>query len=638
MRPGWGGGKLNAVTTLLEPLSDAESAELVDFLGAELDEGARRRVVEAAGGNPLFVEEMLALLHERGDGDAVFELPPTIQALLAARLDRLPDDERRAVEAAAVEGQVFHEGSVAKLTALPQPAVRRALQGLLRKDLVGPARAAFAGNVAYRFRHLLIRDAAYESIPKSMRSTLHERHANWLERMAAGERALEFEEILGYHLEQAFRYRSDLGLVDGDTHALGGEAGRRLGAAGRRALARGDARTAVKLLSRAASLLPVDDPLRVHLVPGVRSVQGMADELDWAEAVLEDALATGDPALVPQARVQGALLRLFTKTRLDVAELVEVATDAIGVFEAAGDELGQARAWRLLQQARYLERHSAASADAAEQGLIHAQRADDPVEEGEILAWLGITFFMGATPAREGERRARRHLERVRGSRAGEALLFACLGPLVAMQGRFDEAHEILERASAMLDDHGLFSQQLAAVPIYSILTEIIVGDLVAAERRCRTTLEPLEAIGDTSNYCAVAAMLARVLYEQGRYAEAEELTHLSERTSHLNDVFAHITWRAVRAKTLARRGEMGKSLALARDAIEFASVSDFLNTHADALLDLADVLELAHRPDEAVPAVENAIALYERKGNVVSAQRARTDLERLAAAVSGRS
>lgn len=210
-RPGWGGGKLNATSILLESLSGEESTTLVENLArGALQESTMRRIVDAAEGNPLFVEEMLALVLEEGRADAELEVPPTIQALLAARLDRLSDEEREAIEAASVEGKIFHEGSVAvRVPEASRSSVREHLMALVRKELIRPDRGEFPGERGFRFRHLLIRDAAYESIPKEARAAFHERYAAWLEH-AAAERLAEYEEIMGYHLEQAFRYRTEL--------------------------------------------------------------------------------------------------------------------------------------------------------------------------------------------------------------------------------------------------------------------------------------------------------------------------------------------------------------------------------------------------------------------------------------------
>jgi tetratricopeptide (TPR) repeat protein len=624
VRPQWGGGKLNATSVLLEPLSESESLQLVDNLVAsvELEDTARRRTVELAGGNPLFVEEMLALLLEDGRSERAFEVPPTIQALVAARLDRLAPAERIAIEAASVEGEVFHESSVAVLTS-SQP--RAALATLARKELIRADRPVFSGERAYRFRHLLIRDAAYESIPKEARAAQHQRHAGWLE-SRAGDRTLEFEEILGYHLERAFRYRVELGRSDHAAQELGIQAGRRLAFAGRRALARGDTPAAINLCSRAAGLLPADDPLRVHTVPSVRIVQGLGEQLGWAEAVLAEARATEDRGLQAHGRVQQALLRLFTETTVEVDELVADANQAIEVFEELGDELGLARAWRLLQQARYLGRQSAASADAAEHALKHARLAEDMLEEVEIIDWLGVALFMGGTSAPDAELRVESHLDDLRGRGGSERVLLACLAGLKAMQGKLDDARALIDRARPLVDEPAHMSRQYV-VPFHWGWTELLIDDPAAAERALRPTLQPLEAIGETSAYSAIVAVLAQAVYRQGRYQEAEELTRVSEEAAHLNDVFAHVTWRPVRAKALARRGELEEAEQLADDAIRFAAESDFLNAHGDALVDLAEVLDIAGRSMEGVSALEAAIGLYEQKGNVVSAANTRAKL-----------
>jgi DNA-binding SARP family transcriptional activator len=629
-RPDWGGGKLNATSIRLEPLSREESVELVDNLSATvvLDDTAKRRVVEAADGNPLFVEEMFALLTEDGRPDGALQVPPTIQALLAARLDRLEEEQRATIEAAAVEGRLFHAGSVAELLSSSPSVVHERLLGLVRKELVRPERALFPGERAFRFRHLLIRDAAYESLPKEARARFHERYAGWLERNA-GDRALEFEEIIGYHLERAFRYRTELGSVDDQAQEIALRAGRRLAAAGRRALARGDGPAAINLLSRAASLLPADDPQRVHLVPGLREIQGLGEELRWAQSVLSDAIVGGDRALRTHALVQQGLLRLFTESEADVEALVETAVRAIDVFEELGDDLGLARAWRLLAQARYLALDSVGSVDAAERGLVHAGRVTDPVEELEIVAWLGVALFLGGTPVAEASRRVEAHLARGIGGRAPATSLRACLGALKAMSAEAVAARDEIAAARAVLGDLG-FLTDLAIVPFYAGISELLMGDPAAAERVLRPSLAALEEVGETSTYCSIVAVLAQAVYEQGRHEEAEELTRVSERHADLNDVHAHLAWRSVRGRTLAQRGELEEAERLVREAIAFGARGDFLNGHGEALVALGDVLELAGRPREARAALGEAIALFARKGNVVSAGQARSALERL--------
>jgi class 3 adenylate cyclase len=204
LRPGWGGGKLNATSVLLEPLGDDEREALIgDLVGtAEVDAATRERIAAVSEGNPLFVEEMLALFRERGGGEEI-EVPPTIHALLQARIDSLDADERLVIERGSVEGQVFHRGSVAMLAPEPvRPTIESHLSKLVRKELIRPDRGTFPDDEAFRFRHLLIRDAAYESLPKATRAELHERFADWL----TGHDLIEQDEILGYHLGQAHRY------------------------------------------------------------------------------------------------------------------------------------------------------------------------------------------------------------------------------------------------------------------------------------------------------------------------------------------------------------------------------------------------------------------------------------------------
>ena len=287
---------------------------------------------------------MLALLLEDGRDRATFEVPATIQALLAARLDRLPDKERAAIEAASVEGKVFHEASVAELCATGIADVHEALLELVRRDMIRQDRPVFSGERAYRFRHLLIRDAAYESIPKEARATLHERHARLLE-ARFDDRTIELDEIVGYHYEQAFQYRAELGSIDDQTRVLGRAAAERLGTAGRRAFVRSDVPAGVNLVSRAVALLGADDPLRVELVPNVRVVQGMSElsELSWADRVLTEAVeaaaTTGDRRLASHALVQRGLLRLFTEADVTSQEILRTARQAIDAFEVLGDEL-----------------------------------------------------------------------------------------------------------------------------------------------------------------------------------------------------------------------------------------------------------------------------------------------------------
>jgi DNA-binding SARP family transcriptional activator len=644
-RPSWGGGKLNSTSVLLEPLSDAECTELVANLVGEatLAEEVQDRIASAAEGNPLFVEEVLSMLIDDGilvrkgerwaaAGDlTAFPVPPTIQALLAARLDQLSAEERAVVEPAAVEGKVFHESSVAWLAA-PGAPVGSALASLVRKELIRPERPVFAGERAFRFRHLMIRDAAYDAVPKGERAALHELHVAWLEQKT-GEHSFEFDEIVGYHLEQAVRYRTELAQVDEKSRELGRRAAERLGAAGRRAFARSDAPAGVNLVSRAVALLPPDDPLRVALVPNVRAVQSASDtaDLGWADRVLTEAVeaaaTTGDRSLAAHALVQRGLLRLFTAPDVTLPEIVQTAEQAIDAFEDLGDDLGLARAWRLVAQAQYLARNAAGSADAAEQALVHARRAGDRFEEVEVVEWLLVALLFGPCPATDGSERCRQLQDEVAGHPALEAMVAVTRAGFEAARGRAHEARGLLTQAQQAMDQYG---EVIAFVLFEGASMHMLFGEAAEAEADAQLGYDTLRAMGGTGHFGALALRLAQAMYGKGRYDDADRLLDEAARVSRANDVWDQTHWRSERAKILARRGDFEAAEELAREAVAFAAASDFLSARADASMDLGEVLLLVGRPDESASAIGDAIAVHEQKGNLQAAGTARLLLESL--------
>ncbi len=289
VRPGWGGGKLNATSLLLEPLSPDACDDLIgNLLGEiELDADTRDRIAAASGGNALYVEEMVAMLRERpGGGDLV--APPSIHALLQARLDLLADEERLVIGRASVEGQVFHRGAVAELVPpTMRPALEVQLSSLVRKELIRPESSLLPGEDAYTFRHLLIREAAYGAMPKELRAQLHEAFAGWLER-STEEASFERNEILGYHLEQASVLRRELGQSGADE--LGAQAAVKLLAAGAGAMGRADFPAAIRLLERGVDLLPADDPRRLEALPELAHALTRRGELERAQAILRSAI------------------------------------------------------------------------------------------------------------------------------------------------------------------------------------------------------------------------------------------------------------------------------------------------------------------------------------------------------------
>jgi len=325
-RPDWG-DRPSSTRLVLQPLSDADAARIVEGLigVAGLPDDVRERVVSAAEGNPLFVEQMLSMLLESGairfddgrwvraDESAEIGIPPSIEALLAARLDGLAREERAVVEPAAVIGLEFARPAVEELSPLAVRAdVPRHLDALARHRFVRPETRASSGEGNYRFAHLLIRDAAYAGILKRARAELHERFVVWADRVNADrDRAPEFEEILGYHLEQAFRYRAELGPLDHRGREIGADAARRLMAAGQRAYLRGDMHAAANLFRRAVALQESHRPERLALMPYLAETLWELGELDEAERTIDEAIRVAqeiwDEALAADARI----VRLF---------------------------------------------------------------------------------------------------------------------------------------------------------------------------------------------------------------------------------------------------------------------------------------------------------------------------------------
>jgi class 3 adenylate cyclase/tetratricopeptide (TPR) repeat protein len=631
-RPGWGGGKFNATSVLLEPLNDDDSAELVhNLLGrAGLAADVRARITDAAEGNPLFVEEMLAMLIddgllERSNGDWVpsgdFEsvaVPPTIQALLAARLDRLGSNERAVIERASVEGKVFHRGGVVELS--PTEArgdVGGHLQTLVRKELVRPDAAELPGEDAFRFRHLLIRDAAYDGMPKELRAELHERFASWLERAAANRR-VEYEEILGYHLEQAYSYRAELAPVDDAVRELGKRAAEHLESAGRRALVRGDRPAATNLLGRAQVLLPPEDPR----LPGLLVERGAAlqeqGELDDAERVFTEAAdaaqVLGNRGLELRAKLERAFLRILVDPE-SVDSFRELTETAIPELERLGDEQTLAVAWRMVAHGHLMDMRGADMEQALRQSIEHARRAGDRRGELEGLGWLIRLQWFGPAPLDAGIRLCEQTLKEADAEPGIASIATQVLGMLYGLRGDFDRGRTLFAQAEAIQLELGMKIARAAGAAMTRAALEELAEDYDAAEEALRPAIEVLRRAGEKGYYSTLLGYLARVSYAQGKYDEAVDLAREADEAGGADDVETQRLSLSVRGMVIARRGETAEAERLARTAVELLAQADALVGQAEAMLSLAEVLALAGRLDEASAAAREAARLYAAKG-----------------------
>ena len=632
-RPDWFGGKRNAALLELGSLTDEEAGDLLEALGGAARVAEKTTSIkEAAEGNPLFLEQMVAWAAEHRPSAGDLPVPPTIQAVLAARLESIGPGERAVLERAAIVGKEFRKDEVLNL--LPPEArqtASRNLDALVRKQFVRPAGSGGRLREAFRFRHILIQDAAYREVPKELRAELHERFADWLEHQS-DERIAEIEEILGYHLEQAHRYRKELAPSDPGVDELAQRAAERLAAAGSRAITRGDVGAAVSLLGRAGSLLPRIDPRRVALLPDLGETLAEAGRLEEGRAVLHEAAKlgseVGNVAVEWRARAADGWWRL----RVDfapVGEVAELAQEAIRALEQIGDESGLAHAWRLLGDVHHKKGDYAGTAKAFARAFDHAGRSGNRHERFASLAVLGASMLWGPTPADEGIRRFNAIREEVGGEAPFEAAALRPLGGFHAFRGEVDEGRRLVDRSRAILEELG-FRWALAAIPFASGAIERLAGDLDAAEREFRTGVELWAGMGERGAHATMLGELADVLYEQGRYPEAAEASALALDLASPDDLEDRVLGRAARAKTLARRGDFAAANRLAREIVSLTDGTDGYSIRTRAILALAEVLELAERPGEATPWVREALRLSEAKGDVISSLRTRERLARL--------
>ena len=642
-----------ALRIALEPLDEGDVGCVLEHLlgHAQVDKDVRARIATASEGNPLFVEQLLEMMVEEGllrrdDGTWVaagdlsnLSMPPTIHALLAARLERLSSDEREVIDAASVVGQIFVEGAVEELVS---ERIRKNVPGLFealaRKQLVKPEQTELALERSYRFGHILIRDATYRGLLKRSRAVLHERFVDWADRVTRDrDRAVEYEEIMGYHLEQAYTSLSELGPLDEHGRELGARAAARLSSVGRRAFARGDMPAAANLLRRAAALLPAESRDRLELLADLAEAMMAIGEFGRAEDFLDEAIetaeATDEKRLAASARLLRLRIRSHSADPEDFAEQIVVEAErGLPLLEAAGDHAELARALRMLAWAYGTACRYGEAATAAQRAMEHASLGKDERQRQHAASQYAIAALNGPTPVPEGVERCESIVAGALEDRRTQGLVMSLLSSFRAMQGEFTVARDLYTRARLMLEELGR-SVVAASTSLESCRVERLAGDPASAERELRRDFDELTAMGERYVLSTAAGELARVIYAQGRYAEAQELTRVAQELSADDDVTSQALWRSVRAKTLARRQE-GDAEELAREAVELLEGTDALILQADALEDLAEVLVLLGEPG-ARGYLSAALGCLERKGDVVSAERVRASLRSLGATIA---
>jgi tetratricopeptide (TPR) repeat protein len=464
---------------------------------------------------------------------------------------------------------------------------------------------------------------------------MHERLADWIEartRDAAG----EYEEIIGYHLEQAYRLLRELGPTGDQVAALAERAAATLTAAGERAYGRGDMPAAANLLARATTLLPPHDGRRLGALPELAFALAEIGEFDRLVSVAhemdEATAATGDPALQAHAAVVGLFIRLFTNPEGWSAEAEREARRAIDTFRGLGDERGLARGWSLLGLVAMLNSRYGPAQDAWSQAVQHAKGAGNRRDELEGLAWVAASVWAGPTPSQQGIRRCRQVFDEAQGDRKAMSTALACQAGLEADLGRFGEAKELFERARALLEEVALPVWLAGGITQPLGWALLLEGKPAVAEQELRRGYDVLSAIGEVSYLSTVAGILAEAIYVQGRYDEAKEFTDICERSAGADDAYSQVLWRTVRAKCLARQGDMPQALELMGEFVTLVHSTDSLDLHWHARMSQAEVLGLLGRTNEAEAALHEAVRAAEQKQNLVGVRHAREALQALPA------
>jgi tetratricopeptide (TPR) repeat protein len=602
----------------------------------------RERILEAAGGNPLFVEQMLSMMIDDGvlvqEGDGRWsavaglrdvEVPPSIHALLAARLDRLKSEERWVLEPASVVGLEFPRGAIDELVEdelKAQVGVR--LSALVARELIHPAVTSMSDE-GYAFDHILVRDAAYGALLKRERAVLHERFATWAQRTyGEQQRAAQLEEVLGYHYEQAVIYLQELGPLDAHGQRLRTQAAGRLASAGRRAMVRGDMTAAANLLRRATTLLPAQDPERVALLPDLGEALTEAGEFVVAQVVLDEAVDSATAAKNLPLLARAELMRLLLKAHSSPpdewsGQLASDAGDIVEALEQAGDYSGLAAASRLLSIAEHAAGRMVESAEVAERAIEYATLAGDERQRRIAACHYAQVATYGPTPVDAAIERCEEILAHAEGDMRTQGIVSGLLGRLEAMRGNFERARWLYNAGRSVLEEMGQ-SVAAASTSLDSCAVEMLAGAPAAAERELRRDYEALDEMGEKVLLSTIVGELARAVYARGGHEEAEELSRTAEELAAEEDVVSQALWRTVRGKVLARRGEHEAARQLAEEAVELLRPTGELVLQAEALLDLAEVLELSADAAAARRPLDVALALFERKGNVVSAAHTR--------------
>jgi class 3 adenylate cyclase/tetratricopeptide (TPR) repeat protein len=612
-----------AARIMLERLgADAAAAMAEQLLGeARVDPATVARIVTASDGNPLFVEQMAAMLDEHVPGTEL-DVPPTILALLAARLDRLAQPERAVLEPAAVAGLTFPRAAVTELVADgDREHVPERLSSVERRRFIRSHAAVMGDPNSFQFEHILVRDAVYRRLLKRTRAQMHERFVAWADRVN-GDRAAEYAEITAYHLEQAHAYLAELGPLDDHGRELGRRAGERLAGAGQRAFARGDMHAAAGLLRRAVGLMPELDADRLALLPDLGEALMDLGEFAEADRVLAGAVAaaqaTGDHRLAAEAQLGRLLVQLYREEGEWGGRALREAERAVRIFELVGDQVGLAKAWRIIGSVHATALEYGPATAAVERAVACARLAGDTRQERRNLGALTMACVFGPMPVPEAIERCREIEAASGGDHRTEGLALCAAAQLEAMRGSFDEARALYVRARAVLTDVG-GSMLGASTALDSSTVEMLAGDHVAAERDLRRDAELLEAMGERYLLSTMEGVRAQALIALGRHGDAADACARAEAAAAEDDVESQVLVRSVRAELHLHEGRFTEAATAAAEADALLRGAEAPNIVADLAVVRARIAAAGGDRETAGRELARAARLYRDKGNVVA-------------------
>ncbi len=606
-RPEWADGAV-----MLHPLGEHDARALVDALPERrgVEDEAIGAVLAAAEGNPLFLEQLTVFAAEGDLREGA--VPPTVETLLASRIDRLDRQQRAVLEWAAIVGREFTRDAVEELAPEDErPTVPSTLLDLVRRRLVRPERSTVPGEDAFSFQHVLVRDVAYSSIPKATRAELHERLARWLDT-----RPDALDEIVGFHLEQAYLYGAELGAGDA---ALARDAAAKLGEAGKRAIGRLDESTAIGLLERATGLLPESVEQQLHLeielAFAIKNAGGLAVAARRLSACVEVAVDRRDRRAELRARIELAWPQLVTGAA-SVDEVLAVVRDALDVFSAGPpDHRVLARVYHVQAAANgLLLRHNEVERAAVESNA-HCRRANLPIGCASLLS---ASWVAGPTAVVTGIARCRELLEDSALARSLRPYVDCDLALLYGMAGDVDAARGLILGAERSFLEY----RQVAAIPTVwarsASRVELTAGELDVAADVLRRALDGLDEAENPAWFATQAAALADVCARRGDSVEALSLADKARQAAPPDDLVPQTMWRQARARALAGLDRLGDAQTLAREAVALFGPTDAVTDRADAELLLSDVLAEQGKHAESVEASTRAIALLDSKGQVM--------------------